>query len=223
MRYIKVLSLAAIVAVAAMAFIGTGSASAAVKRTVLCKVNQPLCKAANLWTLPATVLAKSTVALLLGNLTVECESETTIVAETADADRLLGKITALTWSNCKGCTEATTTKLATGSLFPDLEKGKEGNGKLVTTSETTVLLKGCTVFKVDCTASAATAELLFSGGKINSTALAEAKEVKTSLTGFGCGSEGKWDAGPGVSEPYVVTSVNGDSTKEIWLAPESHA
>ena len=205
MRLIKLASLAAIAAVTAMAFIGVGTAFAAKEKVVLCKTNVNLCPAAQLWGEHVTIKAKSKLAVLLGTLNVHCESLVTVLAEVSHKDRILGKVTQLSWSNCTGCGKATTLTLPTGSLFAT----GSGNGKLDTTSKTEVLLQECTFLKLDCTASANSASLSFVGGAIGSTALSEANEVPTSVSGAFCGSTGAWDAGPGSSEPYVVEEVNG--------------
>ena len=221
MRLIKMLGIAAMLAFALTAFIGATSSSAAVKKVVLCKKNEKLCSSANLWGSEVTIKAKSEKAVLLGSLPVTCKSEVTVLANTSDSDRILGTITSLTWTNCSGCTTVTTTTLPSGSLFPT----SAGNGKLETTSTTAVTLKGCTVFNIECKATAAKAELEFKGGTIGTTAQSIANEVPVSLSGGGglCGSSGKWDAGSSGSSPYVVTEVGGSKTGEIWISPESHA
>jgi hypothetical protein len=220
-RLIKILSLAAIAAVAAMAFIGAGSASASTPKLVLCKVNEKLCKKENLWGKHVTIKALSTLALLLGTVTVKCHSETTILAEVSHEKVILGKITLLDWTNCKGCSTATTTTLPTGTLLHTLNQ----NGLLHTTSKTVVSLKGCPL-GISCTATANTALLTFTGGNIGSTALAEASEVPVAMSGVFCGSEGKWDAGPGESNPYIITRVEGTTGSSesagIFCSLETH-
>jgi hypothetical protein len=217
-RFIKMLGLAALAAVAVTALLGAASASASVEKTVLCKVNQELCKAENLWGSEVTIKTLSTKAILLGTLKVECHSEATILAESSDKTQILGKITALTWSGCTNCPTVTTTKLPSGTLLHTSGQ----NGLLHTTSLTEVVLKGCGFF-FECIAKASTALLTFTGGAIGSTALAEANEVPTEISGSAfCGSSGKWDAGPGTSEPYVVTEVNGSKTGSIFVSLKSH-
>jgi len=215
------LGIAAMLAFALTAFVGANAASAAKIKTVLCKKNEKLCSAANLWTSNGeiTIKAESQKAVLLGTLAVTCKSTVTVLAETSDSDRILGKITSLTWSNCSGCSNVETTTLPSGSLFPT----SAGNGKLETTSTTTVLLKGCTIFGVECTATASKAALEFKGGTIGGTAQSVANKVPTSLSGGFCGTSGEWDAGSEGSSPYVVTEVGGSKTGEIWISPESHA
>jgi hypothetical protein len=211
------ISLVAVAVVAATALLGASSASASVTKAVLCKVSQNLCTSANLWGSHVTIKALSTLAVLLGTVNVKCHSNVTILAETSDTDRILGKITLLDWSNCTGCTTVTSTTLPSGSLFPTTT----GNGKLETTSLAAVLLQNCPL-GLECTALASNVSLTFTGGTIGGTALSEANEAPTTNDGVFCGT-GKWDAGPGESEPYIVTEVNGTTSGSIFVSKESHA
>jgi len=206
MKYVKMLGLAAIAAIAAMAFIGAGSASA----TTLCKVNTSPCPEASRYPVHSTVLALSTEAVLSGSLSVTCHSHVTVLSESNDGvgAPLLGKITALTWTSCKGgCSSATTTLLPSGSL----------QGTTLTAGKTEVELKGCLGFAT-CKATATEPKLTFNGGTIGGTASAKATNVPVTLSGFGCGSAGTWNAGGGSGgTPYVVTSVNGSSSGSVFV------
>jgi hypothetical protein len=76
MRWTKALSLAAMAAVAAMAFIGTGTASAQNPdpEIVLCKALELLCAPNNLWPADTVLLALAANALLdNGVVHIECE------------------------------------------------------------------------------------------------------------------------------------------------------
>lgn len=205
MKILKLLGLSMVGAIVAVAFVGAGSASA----TVLCKENKSPCGSA--WPEESTIVAKSANAVLLGTLKVECESSVTVLAERDLANEITGRITALTWSNCKGCTTVKTTKLPSGRLTAS----GSGNGTLLTTSETVVVLEGCP-FGAKCTARANDASLTFNGGSIGK-ANAVAAEVPVVLEGFACGGSGKWDAGSTGSSPYIVTSVNGLTTGSIFV------
>ena len=224
MRPMKMLGLVAIAVVAATALIGAASASAAVEKTVFCKVLQKLCTAANLFTPEASghikVLALSKKARLLsGIIPVTCHSHVSILAEKFLKLAIDGKITELTWTNCTTCPTVTTTTLPSGELL-HLEGDKS---HIVTTSETVVLLKGCP-FGAECTAKGAIGSSLeFTGGTIGGTAQAVANEVPTAVEGGAlCGKTGKWDAGTAESEPYVVTSVAGVTTGSVFISLESH-
>ena len=205
MRYVKMLGLAAVAAIAAMAFVGAGSASA----TTLCKVNTSPCPAGSSWGEKSTVVASSTEAKLTGSLTVTCKSSTTVTSEKNDgvSAPLLGKITALTWTSCSGCSPVTTTLLPSGSLL----------GSTLTAGKTEVELKGCLGFAT-CKAVANEAKLTFNGGAIGSTASAKADNVPVTLSGFGCGTSGTWNAGgTHGGTPYVVTSVNGETSGNVFV------
>jgi len=219
----RMVGLAMVAAIAAMALVGfsAGTASA----TVLCKKLESPCAAANQWPENTTVVAESKKAVLLGTLAVTCASKTTVVAEKNDASEILGKITALSWSPCEGCTEVTTApaKLPISGILTLTTADK---GLLTTTSTTEVILKKCPL-GISCTATATSAKLVFDGGKIGSTAKALADKVPVALSGgFGCGTKGEWDAcetnidgcsASNTSTPYIVTSVNGNTTGEIWV------
>ncbi len=218
-RFIISLSLVALVAASATALIGVGSASAEVKKVVLCKVLQELCKKENLWGTDVTIVAKSPLARLLsGIIPVTCESSTTLLTEMESATNITGKITALTWTNCKTCSTVTTTTLPKGEL-----KSPSGDkATLLTTSETVVSLKGCP-FGASCTARDSDVSLEFTGGTIGGTATTVANEAPVTVEGGAlCGSSGKWDAGSASSSPYTITSVNGLTTGSIFPSPKSH-
>lgn len=218
-RFIISLSLAALVAASATAFIGVGSASAEKPKYVLCKVLQELCKKENLWGTDVVVVAKSPLARLLSNIIpVTCESSTTLLTEAESSTSIKGKITALTWTNCKNCTNVTTTTLPKG----ELKSASGDKATLLTTSETVVSLKSCP-FGASCTARANDVSLEFTGGTIGGTANTKANEVPVTIEGgFLCGSTGKWDAGSSESSPYTVTSVNGASSGSIFVSTKSH-
>jgi hypothetical protein len=205
MKYVKMLGLAAVAAIAAMAFVGAGSASA----TTLCKVNTSPCPEASRYPVHSTVLALSTEAKLTGSLTVTCHSHVTVLSETNDgaSKALLGKITALLWTSCSGCSPVTTTLLPSGSLL----------GSTLTAGKTEVELKGCLGFAT-CKAVVNEAKLTFNGGAIGSTASAKADNVPVTLSGFGCGTSGTWNAGgTHGGTPYVVTSVNGETSGNVFV------
>ena len=202
MKYAKMLGLAVVAAMALTAFAGAGTASA-----VLCKTNQSPCQSTNQYPVHSTIKAHSASAVLTGSLEVTCESDVTMLEEEIKNGKLIGKITALTWSNCKGgCSSATTnTPLPT---FEDEAVGG-GNGRAFIFN-TSVTLKGCFFF-FTCVAKAGKAELSLTGGTIGGTATATAKNVKTEVSGEGCGTEGTWNA------TYTITEVNGSKTGSIFL------
>ena len=196
-------------------FAGRGSASASVQRAVFCKVKQTLCTSANLWGSEVTIKAKSEKVVILGTIPVTCKSEITLLSVQNDTDRILGEVTSFTWTNCTGCNVVTTTTSPLFSAFP--------TGKLDFISTTVWLEKQCTIFNVHCTATFTSAALEFDGGTIGGTAKLLAKELPLVQSGGVCGTDGKWDAGPSGSSPYVVTEVSGSKSGEIWISSESHA
>jgi len=220
MRLIKALGVAVALGTVGLTLVGSTPAAASKVKTVLCKTNQSLCLAANLWGEHVSIKAESQKTVLLGSLSVTCKSAVTVLAEKSDSDRVLGKITSLSWSNCSGCAAVETTTLPNISLFPVAGR----NGKLETTSTATVLLLNCTIINFECTATVSKATLAFTGGTIGGTANASASKVPVALSGSPlCGASGEWDAGSLDSSPYVVTEVNGFKSGEIWVSPEAHA
>jgi hypothetical protein len=200
MKFMKMLGISMIAAVAAMAIIGAGTASA-----TLCKVNQSPCQAANQYPTHTTIRGFAKVAILTGSLEVTCEGHVVILHEGVKGGKLFGKITLLEWLNCKGCSPVTTTALPT---FEDEALGG-GNG-LATVFGTKVELKGCLGF-VTCKAEAEKADLKLNGGTIGGTATAVAKEVPVKLSGGLCGTTGSWTA------TYTFTEVNGSKTGSIFI------
>jgi len=212
MRLIKMFGLAMVAAVAAMAFLGAGTASA-----TLCKINQSPCSAENQYPAHTTLITHSNKAILKSNgfsgTTVECKSTATLLHEKIEGGILKGKVTSLLWEECKGCTKATTTTLPT---FDDKATGG-GNGT-ITFLNTVVVLEGCPL-GAKCTASAKEATMSLTGGTFpNGTAKGTANNIKVEMSGFGCGTEGTWNAGgENGGEPYLVTKVNELTSGSIFL------
>lgn len=198
------LGIAMVAAVAAMAFIGAGTASA-----TLCKVNQTPCQAANQYPAHSTVLVSSKSVLLTASFaTVHCESHATLLHEGIKGGELFGTISDLLFTNCETCTKVTTT---TQGTFDDKATGG-GNGTILPLN-TVVLLQNCP-FGLDCTAKAinGTTSLGLDGGTINGTAKGLANTT-VATSGFGCGSTGTWKT----TQPYIVLSVNGSAVGSIFI------
>lgn len=194
--------LAVIAALATMAFVGAGSASA----VTLCKVNQNPCEAANQYPSGTEINAEletGTKAVLLTNLaTVECAGSKSAGKTTATSGSPLpGTITSLTFTSCKttagvGCT-VTVLRLpykvavaATGG----------GNGTLTATSGGAGN-PGATVvcgLVLNCTFSTPSATLTIDGGE-PTRLLAEGVELERS--GSICPAEAFWDATYRVTSP----------------------
>lgn len=225
MRLIKIAALAAMAAVTAMAFVGAGSASASVLKTVLCKVHQVLCTEQNLWK-PAAgdkhikIKALSTLAVLLGTLSVKCHSTAEFLVLESKTHEILLDLTLLDWSSCTGCSPVETIS-GLPALAHLLGTGDPLKGILDQLGPIVVLLNNCSF--LHCEAKVNEASLTVNGGTIGGSANAEANEVPVELTGAFCGKSGKWDAGPGESEPYVITEVSGATSGGLYLSLESHA
>lgn len=210
MRLIKMLGLAMVAAIAAMAFLGAGSASA-----VLCKTNESPCSKANEYPLPTTVLVSSpevTLSATQIGVNVVCASHATLVHEKVEAGKLLGKFSLLDWTNCTGCKKVTTTALGTFDDERDTS-GVQGDGKLFPLG-TTVSLEECPL-GAKCVAKAisGTTELLLNGGTVGPTGTATGKAAtKVALSGFGCGTTGTWTT----NKPYVALEVNGVAGGELF-------
>lgn len=199
MKLTKMFGLALVAAIAVMAIAGVGTASA-----TLCKKNESPCAAANQYPVPTTIKGHAAKAVLTGTIEVTCESDVTMVHEGEKNGKLFGKITSLTWSNCKGCSPVKTLE-----PFPTFDDEATGGGNgLVTVLNTVVELKSC-LFFFTCKAEAAEADLKVTGGAVG-TASATATNVPTKVSGSGCGTTGTWNA------KYILTEVNGSKTGEIF-------
>jgi hypothetical protein len=203
MKLIKTFSLAIVIAIGTMAFIGASSASA-----TLCKVNENPCSAANQYPEHTTVLMATTEkGTFKGNFVMECDTHATWLYEGTGAEgKLLGKITLLDWSGCNACTSITT--LEPLPTFDDEAIGG-GNGKAIVLN-TAIKLSGCPLGST-CKFSMKEAALTFTGGTINGTAHLTAKEDPVLVEGFGCGSLTTWSA------LFGITAVNGSTTGSIFL------
>lgn len=199
MRTIKALGLGLAAAIAAMAVLGAGTASASTLYVSLCKVGELVCPAASQYpagTLVKGKLATGTKAVLSGSLKVECsESEVTLETKAAlSHGSLLGVFKALTFKNCTTC--PTVTSLV--SSFGEAHLFNLGNlkGNLLVLNPL-VHLEGCFGF-AKCTVSAT--EVGLDVDTSVTPATVKAVNEKLSVSGFGCGTEGVWNA------TYVLTA-----------------
>jgi hypothetical protein len=208
MKRIRMIGLAVVALLVAMAVSGVGPASA----TQLCKNKEGTCEA---WSEHSTILTLTTKIVVTGPVSTVCHSHLTELTEKNDAGQILGKITLFDLTSCEGaCPKATAKVLPSASLFAT----SGGNGTLKTESETQVALEGCFGFAT-CTIKAPTVSLGFDGGAIGSTAQTLATNVPISFSGFGCGEKGTWSADGKTegSQPYVITEVNGSKTGSIYV------
>ena len=199
MKYVKILGLAVVAAMALMAFLGAGTASA----TKLCKTTDtPHCTAGwhyNEGTVIKTSLKAGTSAVLSdtgGSLRDECAESTTEGATTntgSETETVDGKVEAakLTWGKC---TAEKTETLKGGLLEIHWIEGTH-NGT-VTAKEFEVTVK---VFGVSCIYKAGAGIHL---GELTSgpEPILHVNTVVQGSGGFLCPSTGTWKA------TYVVTS-----------------
>jgi len=89
MRFVKAFGLAALAAVAAMAFLGAGTASAQTHDIVLCKELVTLCPAGKLWPAGTLLEALAKEPKLLSSLgTIECEDSYILALATEEVGHL---------------------------------------------------------------------------------------------------------------------------------------
>jgi hypothetical protein len=198
-RTIKVLGLGLVAALATMAIVGAGTASATNEFTALCKVKQLVCPEASQYKAGTVIkgqLKAGTKAVLTGSLKVECEASTVGLELTGSAlaKTLLGKFTELTFTKCTTCPKVTA---ALGAFGPPHLKNIGGLKGLLTVLTPEVFLESCFGF-AKCTVKAAAVEL--DADTSVEPATVKAVSEKLSVSGFGCGSEGTWTA------EYVLTA-----------------
>jgi len=216
MRYIKMLSLAAVAAIAAMAFVGASSATAS-GFTALCFADELPCAAANLVPNDTTIVGKATNPVLLTNISnVTCaSSEVTLLTlqelSANSGERLDGDVTALSFSKCKNSLgqECTVTVNATPYLALLLHTAGTMNGSLIvekSTGGTPGATVSCPGLKCEFTLPT-TSELTVDGATATSAAQVLASNTKLNFAtkeGFlECPKEAKWDAN------YIQTSPVG--------------
>jgi len=191
--------LAATAAIAAMALLGAGSASA----TVLCKENKSSCGSA--YPVPTNIsasLVAGTTAKLVSSLgTVECTVSTSSGQTTTAGTPLLGLIETLTFSSCKLGKTACTVTTENLPYAASISASGSGNGSMTVSSdgsgEPRAFVKCGSA--IECIFGQTAATLTAVGG--NPAVLkAEAIELKIKKNeGFICPSVAKWTAEYAVS------------------------
>ena len=187
MRLIKMVGLAAIAVVAAMAFIGASSASAA----VFCLTNTSSCtetkETVNM------LSAKGEGKFVSGFVTVECH-----VAATAKNGASF--TISFTFKECSGCTEVTATVSSA-----TLTATGGGNGLVEGTGDAT--FKGCP-FGAECKYHGAGVKTILDGSATNALALVVKQSLKKSGGSGLCNETGEWNATfHGVSETDKMTFI----------------
>jgi len=202
-RLMKMFGLAALAAVAAMAFVGVTSASAT--NTVLCKANELTCEATNKIE-HATVTGLSTNATLLSSLaTVLCDHSIVSGKVLLLANPLVGHIEKITFTICEEDTFGTECTVTTNNagLLKLLKTGANA-GSL--TAEGAEALVSCPEIGLHCNYGNPTTSLAVAGSQGTALAVITATKVKLPEIGnkFFCPNESFWDATYTVTTPDPV-------------------
>ncbi len=199
MRLIKMLGLGMVAAIAAMALVGVGSASA--HSTALCKTNELPCKSP----LPSGTaitgaLESGTTAKLKSSIgTVECKKSPTSGKTTSGlATSVSGSITALKFEECKlGETSCTVTTEGLPYAASVLVIPGTMNGEFTVKNPSATVKCGALI---NCTFGFESVNLTVDGG---APAKLLAKEERLTLEkGFICPGESFWTA------TYTITAPN---------------
>lgn len=205
MRNMKILGLGLLAALAAMAFLGAGTASA----TKLCSVNTSPCPAGNTYgkgtAIKAQLVAGTTSTMTSGFVNISC-TESTISGKTTSeggAGAVTGTISSVTW---KGCTSGlgACTASALNTPWSAEVTGSGGNG--------TMSISGAggkfTCGGVTCEYSASKASVSVSGGN---PATIKASNISFSKIGGGflCSSTAAWSGTYEATAPKPLFIVSG--------------
>lgn len=205
MKNMKILGLGLLAALAAMAFLGAGTASA----TKLCSVNTSPCPAGNTYgkgtAIKAQLVAGTTSTMASGFVNISC-TESTISGKTTSeggAGAVTGTISSVTW---KGCTSGlgACTASALNTPWSAEVTGSGGNG--------TMSISGAggkfTCGGVTCEYAASKASVSVSGGN---PATIKASNISFSKTGGGflCSSTASWSGTYEATAPKPLFIVSG--------------
>jgi len=197
MKHTKMLGLCLIGALAAMALIGTGTASA----TVLCPENKSPCPAPYKkgTAIKAQLVSGTKSVMTSGFVTIECTDSTMSGKTTSGGGPgapVLGEITSVTWKNCKTTSGSSCTASALKTPWGVSVSGSGGSGTMTVTGAA-----GKFTCSVTCEYEAKTASVSANGG---SPAKIKASSVSFSRIGgsFLCSSSASWSA------EYEVTAPN---------------
>jgi hypothetical protein len=198
-KSIKALGLGLLAAIAAMAIFGAGTASASTLYVSLCKKAELVCALANQYPAGTVIKGKlktGTKSVLSGSLKVEC-SESEVSLETKAAlshGSLLGVFKELTFNDCTTCPIITS---LVGSFGEPHLKNLGGLKGLLTVLSPLIHMDSC--FGITkCTVTATIVELDVDTSV--TPPVIKAVNEGLAVSGFGCGTEGKWSA------EYVLTA-----------------
>ena len=206
MKHLKMLGLCLAVALAAMALVGVGTASA----TRLCAVNSSPCPAASTYgkgtAIKAQLVPGTTSVVSSGFVTVVC-TESTMSGKTTSAGGgsgtpVTGSISSVTWKGCKTTSGGSCTASALNTPWSASVSGSGGNGTMSISGAA-----GKFTCSVTCEYEAKSASVSVSGGN---PARIKASNVGFSRIGgsFLCSSSASWSAEYEVTspKPAFVTS-----------------
>jgi hypothetical protein len=202
MKTINTLSLGFVIAIAGVALLNVGTASAN-SNIAFCKVKILDCPANSVWGAGTAVLfnlKNGTKSVVTGSLKIEC-AKSHLVFELKGSSlgaTLLGKYSAYTFDECSTCPIAT---ILYGS-FDEAHVHNVFNLKgLWDSLLSTVHWENCFGF-AKCTASAKLVELDIDTSV--TPPVLKAVNEKLTISGFGCGSEGIWNAEYVMASPSPV-------------------
>jgi hypothetical protein len=205
MKYMKTLGLCLVAAIAAMAVIGAGTASA----TKLCSVNSAPCPAGNTYgkgtAINTQLVAGTKTTFVSGFVTINCTESTMNGKTTSEggAGAVTGEISSVAWKNCtSNLGSCTATALKTP--WPAEVTGSGGNGTLTVTHPGGKFTCGGTT----CEYEASSASVSVTGGN---PAKAKASGISFKKIGgsFLCSSTATWTAELEVTAPkplFIVSS-----------------
>jgi hypothetical protein len=203
MKHLKMLGLTLLAALAAMALMGVGTASA----TRLCPENKSPCAAPyKKGTSIKAQLVKGTKSVVSsGFVTVECTESTMSGKTTSDGGAgvpVLGEITSVTWKNCQTTSGSSCTASALGTPWPVQVNGSGGSGTMTVSGAA-----GKFSCAVTCEYEAKTASVAANGGN---PARIKASSVGFSRIGgsFLCSSSATWSAEYEVTSPKPLFVVS---------------
>jgi hypothetical protein len=205
MRNIKMLGLGLLAAMAAMAFLGAGTASA----TKLCSVNTSPCPAGSTYgkgtAIKAQLVAGTTSTMSSGFVNITC-TESTISGKTTSeggAGAVKGEITSVTWKNCTSGLGACTAS-ALNTPWPAEVTGSGGNGTMSISGAGGKFTCGGTT----CEYSTSKSSVSVSGGN---PATIKASNISFSKIGGGflCSSTASWSGTYEATAPKPLFIVSG--------------
>jgi hypothetical protein len=221
MKYLKIIGLAAVAAMALMAFAGSASAD------VVCKekpnAGGECSTKGGSWGSGTTIATEASDPTLtvtgssVGITSVTCSTSNVSLKTTSAGSQtpgvgVTGEVTSVKWTTCKtneglGCTVSESSGY-TGTFSATTD---EGSGAVhVTGAKRTKVTCGF-IFVCEYGPTSSGIDMHFTGGTTAKVSVTNAV-LNLVAGGSDCGTEITWDAG------YSVTSINGTASKNAWTA-----